>query len=139
MLLLGDNTFQNCIFSSSFFFLAIFLKFIFYWRIIALQNFVVFCQTSTWIIGIHTSPPSWTSLPPPSPSHSLVDTEPLFEFPETYRKFPLALYFTYSNVSFRVTLFIQLTLSSPLPVSISLFSVCFSIAALQINSSVPSF
>ena len=35
-----------------------FLKnlFIFYWRIIALQNFVVFCQTSTWItIDIHIS------------------------------------------------------------------------------------
>ena len=25
------------------------LKFIFYWRIIALQNFVVFCRTSIWI------------------------------------------------------------------------------------------
>ena len=28
--------------------------FIFYWRIIALQNFVVFCQTSTWISHRYT-------------------------------------------------------------------------------------
>ena len=62
-----------------------------------------------------------------------VDTEPLFEFPELYSKFPLALYFTYGNISFRVTLSIHLTFSSPLPMSISLFSmsVClFLIAAL---------
>ena len=38
-----------------------------YWRIIALQNFVVFCQTSTWIR--HRYIPFWTSLPPPSPTH----------------------------------------------------------------------
>ena len=30
-------------------------------------------------------------------------------------KFPLAIYFTYANVSFHVTLSIHLTLSSPLP------------------------
>ena len=48
-----------------------FFNLYFYWRIIALQNFVLFCQTSTWIrhIGIHISPPFWTSLPSPSPSH----------------------------------------------------------------------
>ena len=45
----------------------------FYWGIIALQNFVVFCQTSTWIshryIYIYISLPFWTSFPSPSPSH----------------------------------------------------------------------
>ena len=52
--------------SSSFFFNYLF----FYWRIIALQNFVVFCQTSHESpIGIQISPPFWTSLPSPSPSH----------------------------------------------------------------------
>ena len=40
-----------------------------------------------------------------------VDTEPLFEFPEPNRKFPLAIYFTYGNVSFCVTVSIHLTLS----------------------------
>ena len=32
-----------------FFLVSHFFKFIFYWRIIAIQNFVVFCWTSTWI------------------------------------------------------------------------------------------
>ena len=41
----------------------------------------------------------------------------MFAFPETCRKFPLAIYFIHRNVSFHVTLSIQLTLSSPLPVS----------------------
>ena len=50
-----------------------------------------------------------------------IDTEPLSEFPETYRKFLLAIYFTYGNVSFRVTVSIHLTFPSPLPMSISLF------------------
>ena len=42
-----------------------------------------------------------------------VDAKPLFEFPETYIKFSLGIYFTYGNVSFHVTL----------PVSVSLFSM----------------
>ena len=75
-------------------------------------------------IGIHISPPFWTSLP--SPSWPLyVATEPLSEFPEPYIKFPLAIYFTYGNVSFHVTPSIHLTLSSPFPTSISLLSLSF--------------
>ena len=46
------------------------LKFIFYWRIIALQNFIVFCQISTWISHRHTYNSSLLNLlPSPSPSH----------------------------------------------------------------------
>ena len=42
----------------------------FNWRIIALQNFVVFCQTSHELaIGICIFPPFWTSLSSPSPSY----------------------------------------------------------------------
>ena len=37
--------------------------FIFYWRIIALQNFVVFCQTSTRISHRYTHVPSFLNLP----------------------------------------------------------------------------
>ena len=50
----------------------LFLFFFFNWRIIALQNFAVFCQTSTWISHryIYISHPFWPSLPSPSPSHS---------------------------------------------------------------------
>ena len=94
-----------------------------YWRIIALQNFVVFCQISTWISHRCTSVPSLLNQPPislPIPPLT-VDTEPLFEFPEPYSKFPLAIYFAYSNVSFYVILSMQLTLSSLLPMSIGLF------------------
>ena len=38
--------------------------FIFYWRILALQNFAVFCQTSTWTSHRYTYIPSVLKLPP---------------------------------------------------------------------------
>ena len=42
----------------------------FYWSILALQNFVVFCQPQhESAIGIHISPPFWASLQAPSPFH----------------------------------------------------------------------
>ena len=42
----------------------------FYWRIIALQNFAVFCQTSKWISYRDTYIPCLLKLSPsPSPSH----------------------------------------------------------------------
>ena len=43
-------------------------------------------------IGIHMSPPSWTSLPPSYPSRWSQSTK--FELPASYSKFPLAIYFT---------------------------------------------
>ena len=95
---------------SYFFFFNLFIV---NWRIIALQNFVVFCQTSTWNSHRYTCIPSFLKLPPISlPTSPLqVDTEPLFEFPEPDSKFPLAIYLTYGNVGFHVTLPIHLTLS----------------------------
>ena len=44
--------------------ILLFLKLIFYWRIIALQNFPVFHQTSTWISHRYTYIPSNMNLPP---------------------------------------------------------------------------
>ena len=41
-----------------------FLFFKFFWRIIALQNFVVFCQTSSWIYHRYTCIPSLLNIPP---------------------------------------------------------------------------
>ena len=117
-------------------FLFLFLIWFFYWRIITLQNFVVFCQTSIWCIY---------PLPFEPLSHLHPHTTPLGWYRAAvwvswdYSKFPLAIYFAHGNISFHVTLSIHLTLSSPLPTSISLFYVCFSIAALQTNSSVPFF
>ena len=76
-------------------------------------------------MGIHISSLFWTPLPSLPILPLSVDTEPLFKFPEPYSKFPLAVYFTYGNISFHVTLFIHLTLSSllPMPVSLSSMSV----------------
>ena len=57
---LGDIFLKQAIFK---------ILFIFNWRIIDLQNFVVFCQASTWISHRYTYVLfSWTSLPSPSPS-----------------------------------------------------------------------
>ena len=86
-----------------------------------LQTFVVFCQM--WISHRYTYIPSLFNLSPISlPIPPLyVDTELLLEFPEPHSKFPMAIYFTYGNVSFHVTLAIHLTLSSHLSMSISLF------------------
>ena len=67
-------------------------------------------------------------------------TELLFEFPESYSKFPLAICFTHAIVNFYVTLSIRLPLSLLFShlVHRSVLYLCFSIAALKINSSVPS-
>ena len=54
-----ENNFRTL---SSFFFLVYIF---FYWRIIALQNFAVFCQTSTWIRHRYM----YISLPFEPPSH----------------------------------------------------------------------
>ena len=71
----------------------IFIYFFFYWRIIALQNFVVFYQTSPWISHSYIYIPSLLNLPP---------------YP-----IPLGWYITYGNITFHVTPSIHLTLSSP--------------------------
>ena len=108
------------------------------WRIIALQNFVVFCHTSTRISHRYTHVPSLAS---PSPSHLQAVSEPLFEFPESYGKFPLPTCFTHGIVNFYVSLPIHLPFSL-LPSHLahkSVLYVSFSIATLKINSSVPSF
>ena len=47
-----------------FLFVCFWLCLFFNWRIIALQNFVVFCQTSTWISLMYRYVPSLLSLPP---------------------------------------------------------------------------
>ena len=119
-----------------FFFFATFL-------IIALQNFVVFCQTSTRISHRYTHLPSLPNLPPislPIPPFQIV-TEPLFKFPKSYGKIPLAIYFTYGIVRFHATLSINLTPSffPSTHVHKSVLYICFSIASLKINLSEPSF
>ena len=70
-------------------------------------------------IGAHRPSSSCNSLSSPSPLH----LSKLFELPDTYSKFLLAIYFAHDNVSFCVSLYIHLTLSSPPPMSLNLCSL----------------
>ena len=70
------------------------------------------------------SSPASNSLTFPSPFHASRLLQIPFEFPESYSKFPLAIYFTHANVNFQVTLSIHLTHSFPQNVSINLFFQC---------------
>ena len=81
-------------------FLVFVIKFVFNWRIIALQYCVHFSQISTWISHRYTCVPSLLNLPltsfPILPFQIVIET--LFEFPESHSKFPLATYFIFGNV-----------------------------------------
>ena len=65
-------------------------------------------------IGIYMSPPSYTSLPTPSPSQ-LFRLSQNCGFLVAYRKCPLALCFTYGNVDVPVLLSHIISLLPPLP------------------------
>ena len=101
-----------------FYFLKIYLFLTEGWLLYRILLFSVKHQHES-AIGVHRSSSSWNSLSSPSPSH----LSKLFELPDTYNKSLLAIYFAHDNVSFCVTLYIHLTLSSPLPMSISLFFI----------------
>ena len=64
----------------------------------------------------------------------------MFDVPESYSKFSLATYFAYGIVNLYVTFSIHLhfSLLSSHSIHRSVLYVCFSSAALKINSSVPS-
>ena len=58
-----------------------------------------------WTELIYMSPNSWTSLPPPTPSHSSrLSQSTRFELPVSYSKFSWAIYFSYGNVYISVLL-----------------------------------
>ena len=106
---------------------SFFLSFFFNWRIIGLQNFV-FCQTSKWISHRYTYNPSLLSLPLISlPSHStrLIQRSYLSFLSHTENSCWLSTLHMVT-LSFRVIPSIHLTLSSSLPMSISLFSMSVS-------------
>ena len=65
--------------------------------IVALQYCIGFCHTSTLLSHGYTYVPSLLNLPPTFQPIPLL-TEPWFGFPDSYSKFPLAIYFTYGNV-----------------------------------------
>ena len=100
---------------------------------IALQNFVVFCQTSTWISHRYTYIPSLLNLPPTplgwyrAPvwvSWAIQQIPVGYLFSIWYCKFPCYSFHTSHPL-----------LPSP-HVHKSILYVCFSISALKINSSV---
>ena len=116
----------------------LFFKFIFNWRIIVLQYCVGFCHTSVWISHRYTHVPFLLNLPPTfhpiSPPRLSQST--WFELPTSYSKFPLAIYFTYGNLCCHPTVDLS---SFPHSVHRSVFYVCISVVALQMDSSIPSF
>ena len=118
-------------------------NFIFYFK---LKNncFAEFCGFLSYINKnqpqAHPCPllPRPPSHHPPHPTLQPVK-ETLFEFPESYSKFPLAIYFTYCKFPC-YSLHTSHPLSpTPCCVHKSVLYICFSIAALQISSLLPSF
>ena len=125
---ISDQTHFSCIHRRQLFFFLIYL--LFNSRIISLQN--VFCQTSAWISHIYIyiyicslllEPPSHLS-PHPTPLGRY--QAPIWVLRHIANSHWLSILHMVINVSFPVTLSIRLTLSSPLPVSISLFSMSVS-------------
>ena len=94
-------------------------------------------------ISICISPPSWTSLPLPTPSYtSRLSQSTEFELPVSQSRFPLAIsFYIWLCICFSVTISIHHTFSSQciFPTPAMATSLCISTAALQIGSSVPSF
>ena len=93
------------------------------WSIIALQC----CESA---MCIHTSPPSWTSLPRHHPTH-LGHHRERAELPVLYSRFPLASYFTHGSVYMSILIsqfippFPSPTVStSPFSTSASVFLPC---------------
>ena len=93
--------------------------FLFNWRIIAFN--IVLISTITWINLIYIYVPS---LPPPTPSHpSRLSQSTRFEFPTSYSKFPLAVYFPAGNVWVSVLLSRFIAPSPSCALSTSLLSM----------------
>jgi len=118
--------------------------FIFNWRIIALQNFVVFCETSTWISHRYIYAPSLLNFPPISlpipPPHLSRLTQSTSLSSLRHTEIFIGYLFYIWQCKFQCY---SLHTSHPLlpspHVHKSVLYVCFFTAALQINSSVSSF
>ena len=134
---------KNCRYFANLFlklliFSGAFKKIFFNWRIIALQNFVVFCHTSARISHRYThivSPPDPAPISLPTPPFSLLRA-PVW-VPHIIQQ--ILFYTCYCKFLCYSLHTSPLSLLSSHPVHRSVLHVCFSIAALQINSSVSSF
>ena len=123
------------------FFLFFFNLCICNWRMIAAQYCVAFCPALAWISHRYTYVPSLWRLPPASrlAPRLWAVTERWVELPASHSVCTLAVYSTYGDTGFSVTLSIHPTLSFPHCVHKCVLYVCVSIAVLQTGSSVPSF
>ena len=113
----------------------------FNWRPIILQYCSGFCHMlSTWISHGYTCPPSWTPLPPLSPSHPSRLSQCIgFECPVSRIELGLVIDFTYGNLCFNTILSNHPTLAFSHRVQKSVLYICVSFAVLHIRSSLPSF
>ena len=98
-------------------------KLFFNWRIIVLQNFVVFCQT--WICHRCTYILSLLKLPSPSPSHlpRLLQSPCLSSLIHIANSYWLSI-LIWEYISFHVTLSIHLTFSPPALFHKSVLYIC---------------
>ena len=116
-----ENCQDNVVVCEYFFF----FKFVFNWKIFALQRCAGFCHMSTWISHRYTYVPSLLNLPltsHPIPPLYFVTEHPA-ELPASYSKLLLAIYFTHGSVHVSMLLS-QFVSSTPfLAVSISLLSM----------------
>ena len=113
------------------------LKFIFNWRIIALECCVGFCHTITWTSREYTHITFLLILPAtPLGCHRAPGWAPW----AIQRRSTHYLCYTLRCIYFDAPLLSQLVPPSPCPICAhSPFSVCVSTPALQIGSSVPFF
>ena len=114
------------------------MNIIFSWRVIALQCCAGFIQEHQSAPGIHMSPPSLTSLPPPTPSHlsRLSQSTRLRSLCHTANSH--FLFLVWQCICFHVPLSIHPILSFP-HCDKSVLYVCISLATLQLGSSMSFF
>ena len=104
-----------------------FFNLFFYLRIILYRIFLFSVKLQhASAIGVHISLPFWTSFSSAAPSHPLGWYLAPVWVSWAIQQILVAIYLTCGNVSFHITIFIHLTLSSLLPMSISLFSMSVS-------------
>lgn len=125
-----------------------FFNLFFNWKKIALQCWVGFCHTTTWIsydfiyiksyTHTHTHCPSWSSFPLSHPTFSR-SSECHAGLPMSQSSFSLAICFTYDSICVYATFSIHPTLSFPCCVDKSVLYICITIPSLQIGSSVLFF
>ena len=108
------------------------------WGTIAFSGFLPYIDMNQpWV---YICPPSWTPLPPPSPSHPSGSSQCNgSKHPVSCIKHGLAICFTYGNIRFNAILSNHPTLAFSHRVQKSVLYICVSFAVLHVGSSLSSF